>query len=286
MPQTGIVLCGQCPDQKGLVARLTSWIFSVGGNILKLDEHVEPVSSQFFIRVHWVADDTALSQAQLTRRFADEVATAIGMQFTMAFAQERPRMAIFVTSLSHCLLDILARYECGELAVDIPLIVSNHETLRPIAERMGISFYVFEINGQNKAEQEARELELLQRHSVDLVILARYMQVLSQNFVTAYPNRIINIHHSFLPAFAGAKPYHRAYERGVKIIGATAHYVTSDLDEGPIIEQDTARVSHADQVDDMVRKGWDLEKLVLSRAIFRHLNHQVLVHGTRTVVFG
>jgi formyltetrahydrofolate deformylase len=195
-------------------------------------------------------------------------------------------MALFVTREAHCVYDILGRHQSGEWAVDIPVVVANNETLRPVAERFGIPFHVFPITAETKAAQESRELELLRSHGIDFIVLARYMQIVSADFIGHYPNRIINIHHSFLPAFAGAKPYHAAHERGVKIIGATSHYVTAELDRGPILEQDVIRVSHKDSVEDMIRKGRDNEKVVLARAIRAHLDHRILVHGNRTVVFG
>jgi formyltetrahydrofolate deformylase len=207
------------------------------------------------------------------------------MKWNIYFSDVPPRMAIFVSKFDHCLFDILARYQAGEWNAEIPLIVSNHEDLRPVAERFGIPFHYFQITKENKKEQEQLELELLQQNNIDFVVLARYMQVVSEDFINAYPNKIINIHHSFLPAFPGAKPYHSAYKRGVKIIGATSHYVTTDLDEGPIIEQDVTRISHRDTIDNLVRKGRDLEKIVLSRAIYAHIRRRVLVYQNKTVVF-
>ena len=194
-------------------------------------------------------------------------------------------MAVFVSKMSHCLFDILSRYTAGDWDTEIPLIISNHEMLRPVAQSFGIDFHLIEKNGQNKLEQELHEIEILEKYDIDFVVLARYMQVLSERFVAHYPNRIINIHHSFLPAFAGAKPYHAAHERGVKIIGATSHYVTADLDAGPIIAQDVVRISHIDNVDSLIRKGRDLEKIVLSEAVYKHLQRKILVYNNRTVVF-
>lgn len=280
-----IILTAQCPDRPGLVAAISNWIMQNGGNILQLDQHVDPVSQQFFIRVQWALETFNIPRDQIVVRCLRDLATDLDLDYRISYSDERPRMAIFVTHLAHCLWDILARCESGELAVDVPVIISNHESLRPVAERFGIPYVCLPVTPDNKSAQEARQLEILREHAVDFVVLARYMQVLSDNMVQQYPNRIINIHHSFLPAFAGAKPYHRAYERGVKLIGATAHYVTGELDEGPIIEQDTSHVSHRDTVDDLTRLGRDLEKIVLSRALFRHVHHQVLVHGRRTVVF-
>ena len=207
------------------------------------------------------------------------------MEWELHFSSEIPRMALFVSRLPHCLFDILARWKSQEIRAEIPLIVSNHQDLEPVARQFGVDFAHFDMTRENKAEQEAAQLELLRKHQVGFIVLARYMQILSEDFVRHYPNRIINIHHSFLPAFPGAKPYHQAYERGVKVIGATSHYVTAELDCGPIIAQDIIRVSHQDSVADLVRKGRDLEKLVLSRAVWHHLRHQVLVYQNRTCIF-
>ena len=207
------------------------------------------------------------------------------MNFRLYFSDQKPRMAIFVSKMSHCLYDMLARYTAGEWDVEIPLIISNHPDLKPAAERFGIPYYVFPINKENKAEQEALEMELLREYNVNFIVLARYMQVISPDMINAYPNKIINIHHSFLPAFVGAKPYHAAFERGVKIIGATSHYVTTELDAGPIIEQDVVRVTHRDTVQDLVNKGKDLEKIVLSRAVSKHIERKILTYKNKTVLF-
>ena len=279
------IVTGHCQDREGLVAAITQWIFENGGNILHLDQHVDPATNRFFIRVEWDLGGFAIGKEQIAARFRSQVAERLQLDFSIGFAGEKPRMAVFVSNESHCLWDILARCESGEWNVEIPLIVSNHPKFENVARQFGIPYHLYPITAQNKLEQERRERELLEKQQVDFVVLARYMQILSDEFVTRYKNPIINIHHSFLPAFAGAMPYHQAHERGVKLIGATAHYVTSDLDEGPIIEQDTARVSHRDSVQSMIRRGRDLEKVVLARAIFLHLNRQVIVHGNRTVVF-
>ncbi len=273
-----LILIAHCTDRVGLVASISNWIFEQGGNVLHLDQHVDDVSRRFFIRVHWQMDEVA---PDFKLRFDSEVAKKLDLTYSLTSTSKVPRMALFVTKLSHCLWDLLSRVESGELKVKIPLIISNHEKFRALAERFDIPYHVFEITKANKAAQEARELELLASENIDFVVLARYMQVLSDHFVDQYPNRIINIHHSFLPAFAGAKPYHRAYDCGVKLIGATAHYVTADLDEGPIIEQDTIRVSHRDSIADLVRTGRDLEKVVLARAVRLHVNKQVAVYGRR-----
>ncbi len=284
MSNNEIILTAHCEDQAGLVAKISTWIYERGGNILHLDEHVDPTNNRFFIRVHWSLQ-APVSVPEITTHFSSDLADNLGLEFTLSLNEETPRMAIFVTKLSHCIWDLLSRYESGELKVKIPLIISNHEKFRDLANRFEIPYHVFPITAATKASQEAEELKLLAGYNIDFIVLPRYMQVLSDNFVSHYPNQIINIHHSFLPAFAGARPYHRAYERGVKLIGATAHYVTPELDEGPNIEQDTIRVSHRDSISDLIRTGRDLEKVVLSRAVRLHVNKQVLVHGGRTLVF-
>jgi len=280
------ILLIHCPDQKGLVIAVTEFIFKNGGNILHLDQHVDEQQSVFFMRVQWDLETFAIPNDRISEYFETLVASRFDMHFQIHFSGEKPRMALFVSKLPHCFYDLLARYESGELEVEIPVIVSNHDDMRPVAERLGIDYHRIEITKDNKLEQEQKQMELLARHNIDFVVLARYMQILSEQFIDAYPQRIINIHHSFLPAFPGARPYHSAYQRGVKIIGATSHYVTTELDAGPIIEQDVSRVSHEDSVEDMVRKGRDLEKIVLARAVWNHLHRNVLVYDNRTVVFG
>jgi len=279
------ILTAHCDDRAGIVAKVSNWVFEKGGNILGLDQHVDSFSKRFFIRVHWSLENFKLKKNDIAIQFEKEMASEFNFDYSISFVEDVPKLAIFVSKLGHCIWDILARHESGELKAEIPLIISNHEKYRSLADRFNIPFHLFEINKTNKAEQEKKELELLKAHDIDLVVLARYMQVLSEDFVSHYPNRIINIHHSFLPAFAGAKPYHRAHERGVKLVGATAHYVTSDLDEGPIIEQDTIRVSHKESVEELVRRGCDLEKIILSRAIHLHLDERIAVHGNRTMIF-
>jgi formyltetrahydrofolate deformylase len=237
------------------------------------------------MRVEWELENFAIPADKIGEYFDTLIGSPLQMNWKIYFSNEIPRMALFVSKMPHCLFDILARYTAGEWDVEIPMIISNHETLRPVAERFGIDFHYFPINKENKEEQEAAELKLLQENKIDFVVLARYMQILSEDFVKNYPNKVINIHHSFLPAFAGAKPYHAAHERGVKIIGATSHYVTSELDAGPIIEQDVTRCSHVDTVQNLIRKGRDLEKIVLSQAVYKHLQRKVLVYKNRTVVF-
>ncbi len=283
--QNAAILLIHCPDQKGIVIAVTEFIFKNGGNILQLDQHVDAEQKVFFMRVAWDLSDFLIERDKLAEYFNTLVASRFEMRFRLHFADQRLRMALFVSQLPHCFYDILARYEAQEWQVDIPLVISNHDRMRPVAERLGIDFHHFPIDAQNKADQEAQQLALLREQRIDFIVLARYMQILSEAFIHAYPERIINIHHSFLPAFPGARPYHSAYRRGVKIIGATSHYVTAELDAGPIIEQDVTRVTHEDAVDDLVRKGRDLEKVVLARAVWHHLNHTVLVYDNRSIVF-
>ncbi len=274
-----------CPDQKGIVISVTEFIFKNGGNIIHLAQHVDAEKKVFFMRIEWDLSDFAIASDQIAEYFETLVGKRFAMESKLHFSTAKRRMALFVSKLSHCFYDILARVEAKEWQVEIPIIISNHRDLEPVAARHGIDFHYFPITKDNKPEQEAAQLELLKKQQIDFVVLARYMQILSDDFVSAMPNRIINIHHSFLPAFAGAKPYHAAYARGVKIIGATSHYVTAELDAGPIIEQDVANVSHEDSVNALVRKGRDLEKIVLSRAIWNHLRNNVLVCGNKTVIF-
>jgi len=273
-----------CPDRRGLVAALAQLLYGYGANILDADQHTDPSAGQFFQRIHVDLAEMHTDRLALEHGIA-EVADRMGMTWTLHYADRRKRMAIFVSRYDHCLYDLLLRHRAGELPCDIPLIVSNHDDLRPIAEQFRIPFHVFPITRDTKVEQEAREVALLDAERIDLVVLARYMQILSAEFITHFPARIINIHHSFLPAFIGSRPYHQAYERGVKLIGATAHYATTDLDEGPIIEQDVLRASHRDSIDDLVRKGRDVERNVLARAVRWHLDDRVLVYGNKTVVF-
>lgn len=283
-PETAILLI-HAPDQQGLVAAVSGFIARRGGNIVSLDQHVDAHNGVFFMRVEWQLRGFAVAPEAIAEAVDTELAEPMGMHWQLHFSDQRPRLAVFVSKLPHCLYDILSRWQSGEWQVDIPLIISNHETLRPVAEQFGIPFHCFPITADNKAAQERRERELLQEKAIDLVVLARYMQIVSPVLIEAFPERMINIHHSFLPAFAGAKPYHAAHERGVKIIGATSHYVTEDLDAGPIIDQDVTAISHRDAVEDLVRKGRDLEKIVLARAVWSHLQRNVLCYGNRTVVF-
>ena len=274
-----------CPDKQGILAIVTEFLNQNKGNIIYLDQHVDRQEKIFYMRVEWELENFAIPTHKIGEYFDTLIASPLQMTWKIYSSDEIPRMALFVSKMSHCLFDILGRYTAGEWDVEIPLIISNHETLKPVAERFGINFQYFPITRENKMEQEAAELELLRKNNIDFVVLARYMQILSADFVRNYPNKVINIHHSFLPAFAGAKPYHAAHERGVKIIGATSHYVTTALDAGPIIEQDVTRCSHVDTVQNLIRKGRDLEKIVLSQAVYKHLQRKILVFKNRTVVF-
>ncbi len=279
------ILLIHCPDQMGINAQVTDFIYKNNGNIIHIDQHVDVNEKIFFMRAEWELKDFLIPREKIDDFFGTQVGAKYKMRWKLYFSDYRPRMALFVSKLSHCLFDILSKYLAGEWDIEIPLIISNHETLSPIAEHFQIPFYHIPINKENKAQQEKKEIELLKKQKVDFIVMARYMQILTSQLINAYPNKIINIHHSFLPAFPGAKPYHSAYNRGVKIIGATSHYATEDLDAGPIIEQDVAHVTHKDNVEDLVRKGQDLEKVVLSRAIYEHVQRNVLVYKNKTIIF-
>ncbi len=279
------ILLIHCPDRQGILATVTEFLNKNRGNIIYLDQHVDRQEKIFYMRVEWELDGFAIPIEKIGEYFETLISSPLNMKWKLYFSGEIPRMALFVSQMPHCLFDILPRYTAGEWDVEIPLIISNHEVLKPVAERFGIEFYHFPITVENKDEQEKKEIELLKNNRIDFVVLARYMQILSQDFVKKYANKIINIHHSFLPAFAGAKPYHAAHKRGVKIIGATSHYVTSDLDAGPIIEQNVTRCSHVDTIQNLIRKGRDLEKIVLSQAVYKHLQRKILVYNNRTIVF-
>ena len=274
-----------CPDKPGILAEVTDFITVNKGNIIYLDQYVDHVENIFFMRIEWELKDFLVPQEKIEDYFATLYAQKYEMNFRLYFSDTKPRMAIFVSKMSHCLFDLLARYTAGEWNVEIPLIISNHPDLQHVAERFGIPFHLFPITKETKEEQEKKEMELLAKHKITFIVLARYMQVISEQMINAYPNRIINIHHSFLPAFVGAKPYHAAFERGVKSIGATSHYVTTELDAGPIIEQDVVRITHKDTVQDLVNKGKDLEKIVLSRAVQKHIERKVLAYKNKTVIF-
>jgi len=290
--EASAILLISCPDQPGIVCAVTDFLMRHNGNIIDLEQHTDTEESAFFMRVEWELDPKAsggaggfaLPRDQISEKFS-LIADRHQMKYELHFSDYRPRMALFVSKFSHCIHDLLARWHAGECNTDIPLIISNHPDLEPLAKMYGIDYEQIEITKENKAEQEAKTLKLLREHNIDLIVLARYMQILSDPFCASFPNRIINIHHSFLPAFVGAKPYHSAHQRGVKIVGATSHYVTGNLDEGPIIEQEVMRVTHKDSVESLIRKGRDLEKVVLSRAVWAHLQNKVLVYKNRTVVF-
>lgn len=281
MLETALLLLA-CPDRIGLISRLSHFIFERGGNILDLDEHVN--DGYFFVRIAWDLRNFSIPTAEIATAFAP-LAKEFNAKWEIRFTNKILRVAIFVSKLDHCLQEILWRQRMGEFNIEIPLIISNHSDLKPLADHYAVPFFVFPIKPENKLEQECRELELLRENRVDIIVLARYMQILSPQFVEQYTNRIINIHHSFLPAFVGSNPYRQAYDRGVKIIGATSHYVTDDLDDGPIIEQDVIRITHKDTINDLIRKGRDLERLVLARALYYHTQHRILIQGKKTIIF-
>ena len=283
MKQTATLLIS-CPDQKGLVAAIANFLLQHNANILHADQHQDAELKLFLMRVEWDMAGFNLDSTAFEPAFRP-IADKFDMHWRLAMSGTRPKLAIFVSKYDHCLADLLYRHQANELNCEIPLIVSNHADTRWMAEAYHIPFQHVEVAKDVKVEAERDQLALLRHHHVDFIVLARYMQVLSPSFISHYPNRIINIHHSFLPAFHGARPYHRAYERGVKLIGATSHYVTETLDDGPIIEQDVARISHRDQIEDLVQKGADLEKIVLSRAVRWHVENRVLVYANKTVVF-
>lgn len=277
------ILLISCPDKPGLVAKFANFIYNNGGNIIHADQHTDFAAGLFLTRLEWQLDGFKLSREEITSTFA-KIAAPLQANWQLHFSDVVPKIAIWVSKQNHCLLDLIWRQKSQEFLAEIPLIISNHPDLKYVADQFNADFYHIPITKETKSAQEAKQLKLLKQYKIDLVVLAKYMQILSHNFVDNFP-KIINIHHSFLPAFVGAKPYHQAYIRGVKIIGATAHYVTSDLDAGPIIEQDVVRVSHRNEVSDLIRKGKDLERIVLARAVHLHLQNRVLIYGNRTVVF-
>ena len=288
MSEGKAILLLHCPDRQGIITDVTGFITQNHGNIVYLDQYVDILEKRLFMRIEWELASFLIPRERIQQEVDARFAGRYDMQSNVYFSDERPRMAIFVSKMSHCLYDLLARYYAGEWEVDIPCIVSNHEDLRGVAEQFGIPFYVWSIapDKSNREEVERAEMELMERERISFIVLARYMQIISDEMIARYPHHIINIHHSFLPAFVGARPYHQAYERGVKIIGATSHYVTRDLDAGPIIEQDVVRISHKDTPDSLVLKGRDLEKIVLSRAVTKHIERKILTYRNRTVVFG
>lgn len=285
MQSSRAILLIHCPDKAGLINTVTDFVFKNEGNIVSLDQHVEVDEGLFFMRIAWEIEHFLIPREKIGEFFDTLIAGPNQMSWQLHFSNIKPRVALFVSKASHCLFDLLQRHLTGELACEIPAIVSNHTSLAYIAQRFDIPFHHFPITADTKAEQEAREIELLDELNIDLIVLARYMQILSADMCDVYSHRIINIHHSFLPAFKGGRPYKSAHQRGVKLIGATAHYVTSDLDEGPIIAQDVAAVSHREGISDLKRMGKDIEKRVLSRAVYLHLQHRVLPFGNRTIVF-
>ena len=272
-----------CPDQRGLVAKIANFIYANGGNIIHADQHTDFAAGLFLTRIEWQLEGFNLPRDLIGPAF-NAIAQPLQANWQLQFSDPVPRIAIWVSRQDHCLYDLIWRQRSGELAAEIPLVIGNHPQMEAIVQQFNIDYHHIPITKETRAEQEARQLELMHQYRIDLVVLAKYMQILSPDFIAQFPN-VINIHHSFLPAFAGANPYQRAYERGVKIIGATAHYVTQDLDEGPIIEQDVVGVSHRDEIADLIRKGKDLERIVLARAVRLHLQNRVLVYSNRTVVF-
>lgn len=286
MKPTAILLL-HCPDEQGIISEITKFITDNHGNIVYLDQYVDCEDSMFFMRLEWDLENFMIPREKIEDIINTLYKVRYNMNFNLYFNDEKPRMAIFVSKMSHCLYDLLARYKAGEWNVEIPCIVSNHEDLSYVAKQFGIPYYVWSIkkDHSNKAEVEAAEMELLKKERVTFIVLARYMQIISDDMIKSYPYHIINIHHSFLPAFVGAKPYHQAWERGVKIIGATSHYVTAELDAGPIIDQDVTRISHKDTPGSLVLKGKDLEKIVLSRAVTKHIERKILVYHNKTIIF-
>jgi formyltetrahydrofolate deformylase len=282
--KTSAILLISCPDRPGLVAAITQFLSEHDGNILDLDQHVDMEENVFFARIEWDLARFTIPRDQIWERF-DVLAQRFRMTWELHFSDKRTRMAVLVSRAAHCLYEILAHHEAGDWAVEIPLVISNHAHLESVVKKHGIDYYHLPVTKETRKEQESKVAELLEKEGIELVALARYMQILTPEFVDRFPNRLINIHHSFLPSFTGPRPYHRAYSRGVKNIGATAHYVTAELDGGPIVEQDVIRVSHRDSVEEFIRKGKGLEKSVLSRAIWFHLQRKVIVYGNKTMVF-
>jgi len=273
-----------CPDTKGIVAAIANFLVEHNANILHADQHQDAENNLFLMRVEWDVANFNLDEACFSDAFA-QVAKQFSMHWQLKMSQHKTRVAIMVSQYDHCLADLLHRHKSGELACDIPLVISNHLDTEALVKFYGVDFHYLPMTKETKADVEAAEFALFEQYQIDLIVLARYMQILSPTFVQLYPQRIINIHHSFLPAFIGAKPYHRAFERGVKLIGATGHYVTEVLDEGPIIEQDIDRISHRDQVEDLIQKGRDLERVVLSKAVRWHIENRILLYANKTVIF-
>ena len=288
MTEGKAILLLHCPDRQGIIADVTGFITRNHGNIVYLDQYVDTVEGHLFMRVEWELKGFFIPRDHIQEVIDELFKERYEMTSNVYFSDERPRMAIFVSKMSHCLYDLLARYEAGEMDVEIPCIVSNHQDLRYVADQFKIPYYVWEIapDHSNQAQVEAEQMALMEELKIDFIVLARYMQIIGDKFIAAYPHNMINIHHSFLPAFVGAKPYHQAYERGVKIVGATSHYVTAELDAGPIIEQDVVRITHKDTPESLALKGKDLEKIVLSRAVKKHLERKILTFKNKTIIFG
>ncbi|TRX20719.1 formyltetrahydrofolate deformylase [Flavobacterium franklandianum] len=280
-----IIILIHCEDQKGIIAAVTDFIVRVEGNIIYIDQHVDFEQNVFFMRLECELTNPNSNLAAIKNVFEQSIAVDFKMAWEIQPKEKKLKMALFVSKYDHCLFDILGRYSAGEFNIEIPLIVSNHQDLKAVANRFDIPFYYIPFTKDIKEEGEKQQMELLQKHEIDFIVLARYMQIITPNLISLYENKIINIHHSFLPAFPGAKPYHSAFKRGVKIIGATSHYVTEQLDEGPIIEQDITRVSHINSIDDFIMKGRDLERIVLARAIKLHAERKTMVYDNKTVVF-
>jgi formyltetrahydrofolate deformylase len=280
-----ITILIHCTDQKAIIANVTNYIASIDGNIIYLDQHVDADQNVFFMRLECEFTHEKWNLEEIKSDFQVNLANKFNLSWEIYTQDIKPRMALFISKYDHCLYDILGRYSTGELHLEIPLIISNHEDLKPVAEQFKIPFYYIPFTKEIKVEGEKKQIELLQKFDIDFIVLARYMQIITPNLIALYKNKIINIHHSFLPAFPGAKPYHSAFKRGVKIIGATSHYVTEELDEGPIIEQDTTRVLHSHSIEDFIMKGKDLERIVLARAIKLHSERKTMVYANKTVIF-
>ncbi|MBU2996898.1 formyltetrahydrofolate deformylase [Cellulophaga baltica] len=274
-----------CPDQSGIICTVTGFIHMQGGNIIYIDQHVDKESGELFMRLESEFSDDIFSLEGFKSKFNNDLTEKYSIEWSIHTSEIKPKMALFVSKYNHCLYDLLSRFNSGELEVEIPFIISNHKDLSFIAEQFNIPFYHIPVTKETKTEAETQQLKLLKEHHIDFIVLARYMQIVTSRVINEYPNKIINIHHSFLPAFAGAKPYHAAFKRGVKIIGATGHYVTEELDAGPIIEQDTTTVTHTHSIEDFVTKGRDLEKIVLSRAVKLHIKRKTMVYNNKTVIF-